>query len=258
MTVKLWIENPKGHPTEDTQFLPGTPVRVAGRVTGIFGVPMPLVLVWIWVDDKSLRTTTNPAGNFWWDIYLPLTPGPCLVTVSAGVESALGVKSLALSITRSAVQSSFEMSVDPKEPQVGGSLKITVRAFENIIAIQELSVFLSITNPIGSAEILELKTNSLGIASYTLPVTYEGRYMLSVRAPSISEFASLVVVATLPKEGKDPGTVVPPVEPVTPEKEKGIDPMLLVVGGLVVGVVALGMMKKSVSNPMRWRKRPLR
>lgn len=131
MSISLWLEAPAGVRTARSEFLPGEPVRFAGKVWLL--LPEPWVTVTITLKDRlgTVRdqwlVRANWAGVYWADVYLPQAGGT--YTVQAAWAPPIGAPeaSRALSFTVTAVPSTVgdvvEFSLVPEAVQLQGSVK---------------------------------------------------------------------------------------------------------------------------------------
>jgi len=242
MSVELFIEYPKGHKTEDTQFLPGAAVRVAGRVTSVWKIP-----TWCEVDlhirdsagrsVQSVRTMTNVAGNFWWDISLPETAG--LYTVFANAFQ-YGNASLPIEVTTLAVGPSLQIAVDPLEAWVGGSVRITARIQIDGVPVQNAYVRFVVGSPSGVITGVDAWTDVTGVARIYYQVREVGGHQVGVYSGVDGRWMttsfSVTDVPELPDDGEPP--VIPEPLPPNGVEETDWGPLL----GMVVMMMGMGLM----------------
>ncbi len=73
--ISIRLEHPVGTEIPSRELTPGQEVRVTGTVYGMFGIPEPLLPVTMDIYDGfsaiHYSSTTNPVGNYWFDITVP-------------------------------------------------------------------------------------------------------------------------------------------------------------------------------------------
>jgi len=180
---------------------------------------------------------TNVAGNFWWDISLPMTAG--LYTVFADAFM-YGNASLPIEVTALAVGPSFQIAVDPRETWVGGSVRLTARIQINGVPVQDAYVRFVVQAPSGAITGIDTRTGSTGVARAYYQVLEVGGHQVAVYSGVDGRWMPTSFSATdvpeMPDDGEPP--VIP--EPLPPNGNEETDWGALL--GMVVMMMGLGLM----------------
>lgn len=89
MSVEIRFEHPVGTVIQTRQFQSGQELRVTGKVRGWSGLGEIFTPVTLDIQNGfspiHIESSTNPVGNYWFDIKLPSTQSQAVVRVSANL-----------------------------------------------------------------------------------------------------------------------------------------------------------------------------
>lgn len=241
--MELFIEDPVGHRTTDSQFLPGEQVRIAGHVPwwqqllGVVRVALKIVDS-TGGSPQSRTVDLNPVGNFWWDVALPQVSGSYTVSADAGLSITA---SLPFSISGAAVHVSAQLSLDPQAPTVNGTLKATVRMLANNLPVQGVTVYFLFYAPAGNPTLTVAITDAEGVATAAWDVGLVGRYSVLAKAAGIDWQDTQSVVSSVATDPQHP-TQPTPEATVTPAPTTDLTALLGPIMALMLIGSLMGMM----------------